>query len=122
MTEIGLERSADRLVQHLRRIFPVLRATRVTHSWFGYIGYTFDHLPHLGRLDAAYYAGGYCGSGVVMATWLGRKLAYRLLGSAEGRSAFADIPHPTHILYYGRPWFLPLVQAWYRVLDVAGGR
>ncbi|HEY2969007.1 MAG TPA: FAD-dependent oxidoreductase [Casimicrobiaceae bacterium] len=122
MTEIGLERSADRLVQHLRRIFPVLRATRVTHSWFGYIGYTFDHLPHLGRLDGAYYAGGYCGSGVVMATWLGRKLAYRLLGSAEGRSAFADIPHPTHILYYGRPWFLPLVQAWYQVLDVAGGR
>jgi len=116
-TEIGPDRSADRLLQHLRLIFPALRRTRVTHSWFGYIGYSFDHLPHLGTLDGVHYAGGYCGSGVVMATWLGRKLAYRLLGSDEGRSAFADIPHPTHVLYYGRPWFLPLVQAWYQLLD-----
>ena len=117
-TEIGPDRSADRLLRHLRRIFPSLRTVRATHSWFGYIGYTFDHLPHLGTLDGVHYAGGYCGSGIVMSTWLGRKAAYRLLGRIEGRSAFADIPHPTHVLYRGRPWFLPLVQAWYQLLDV----
>jgi glycine/D-amino acid oxidase-like deaminating enzyme len=118
-TEIGLERSADRLQRHLRRIFPALGRARATHSWFGYIGYTFDHLPHIGKIDGVHYAAGYCGSGVVMATWLGRKVACRVLGRAEGRSAFADIAHPSHVLYRGRPWFLPLVQAWYQVLDVS---
>ena len=121
-TEIKPEQSAERLMRYLRRIFPVLSATSVTHSWFGYIGYTFDHLPHLGILDGAHYAAGYCGSGVVMATWLGRKVAYRLLGSPEGQSAFADIRHPTHILYYGQPWFLPLVQAWYQLQDTSARR
>ncbi|TMH08574.1 MAG: FAD-binding oxidoreductase [Betaproteobacteria bacterium] len=121
-TEIKPEQSAERLMQYLRRIFPVLYGTSVTHSWFGYIGYTFDHLPHLGKLDGAHYAAGYCGSGVVMATWLGRKVAYRLLGNPEGQSAFAGIRHPTHILYYGRPWFLPLVQAWYQLQDTSARR
>jgi len=108
-------------MQHLLRIFPTLQGTRVTHSWFGYIGYTFDQLPHLGTIDRVHYAGGYCGSGVVMATWLGKKVAHRLLERPEGRSAFADIPHPTHVLYYGRPWFLPLVQSWYQLVDLKAG-
>jgi glycine/D-amino acid oxidase-like deaminating enzyme len=104
-------------MQHLTRIFPALRDTRSTHSWFGYIGYTFDHLPHVGTLDGVHYAGGYCGSGVVMATWLGRRAASRVLSRPEANSAFAAIPHPRHVLYYGRPWFLPVVQAWYQLLD-----
>jgi glycine/D-amino acid oxidase-like deaminating enzyme len=121
-TEIGPESSAEQLMEQLLRIFPALRGTRVTHSWFGYIGYTFDHLPHLGTLDGVYYAGGFCGSGVVMATWLGRKAATRLLGRPEAKSAFAQISHPTHFFYYGRPWFLPLVQAWYQISDARRGR
>ena len=116
-TEIGSDQSAERLMQHLVEIFPALRDARVTHSWFGYIGYTFDHLPHLGSFDGVHYAGGYCGSGVVMATWLGRKAAYLLLDRPETKSVFADVPHSTHPLYYGRPWFLPLVQAWYQLSD-----
>ena len=121
-TRIGPDQSAERLLQHLLRIFSGLRAPRVTHSWFGYIGYTFDHLPHLGTIDGVHYAVGYCGSGVVMATWLGKKAAHRLLELPEGRSAFADIAHPTHVLYYGRPWFLPLVQSCYQVLDLKAAR
>jgi hypothetical protein len=63
---------------------------------------------------------GYCGSGVVMSTWLGRKAALRLLGQAEGKSAFAELEHPTSRFYHGRPWFLPLVQAWYQGADMLG--
>jgi glycine/D-amino acid oxidase-like deaminating enzyme len=92
----------------------------VTHSWFGYIAYTFDRLPHVGERDGMHYAMGYCGSGVVMSTWLGRKAALRLLGQPEGKSAFADIKHPTSPLYHGKPWFLPLVQAWYQGADMLG--
>ena len=120
-TEIGPQQSAERLMQHLTRIFPSLGATRVAGSWFGYIGYTFDHLPHLGKIDGVQYAGGYCGSGVVMATWLGRKTAHQLLDRPEAKSAFGDISHPTQMFYRGRPWFLPLVQAWYHFSDARRG-
>jgi glycine/D-amino acid oxidase-like deaminating enzyme len=82
------------------------------------IAYTIDRLPHVGKMNGFHYAGGYCGSGVVMATWLGNKLGQRILGTKEAKTAFAEIVHPTHPLYFGRPWFLPLVQAWYQGADV----
>ena len=116
-TEIAPEESAKRLASYLRRLFPALESIGVSHSWFGMIAYTFDRLPHVGKIGGFHYAAGYCGSGVVMATWLGQKVAHRILGSPEGKSAFADIEHPTHPLYFGRPWFLPLVQAWYQAAD-----
>jgi glycine/D-amino acid oxidase-like deaminating enzyme len=117
-TEISPEASAQRLGVYLRTLFPALEKVAITHSWFGMIAYTFDRLPHVGRMNGFHYAGGCCGSGVVMATWLGRKVAHRILGTPEGTSAFADIEHPTLPLYFGRPWFLPLVQAWYQSADL----
>jgi len=119
-TDIGPQRAAERLSRYMTRIFPELSDVEVTHSWFGYIAYTFDRLPHVGERDGMHYAMGYCGSGVVMSTWLGRKAALRLLGQPEGKSAFADIKHPTSPVYHGKPWFLPLVQAWYQGADMLG--
>jgi glycine/D-amino acid oxidase-like deaminating enzyme len=117
-TEIPPEESAKRLASYLHTLFPALANIPLSHSWFGMIAYTFDRLPHVGKVDGFHYAGGYCGSGVVMATWLGNKVAHRVLGTPDGRTAFAEIGHPTHPLYYGRPWFLPLVQAWYQAADL----
>jgi len=119
-TDIGPELAARRLSGYMARIFPELKDVELTHSWFGYIAYTFDRLPHVGTRDGVHYAMGYCGSGVVMSTWLGRKAALRLLGDAEGKSAFAEIEHPSSPFYYGKPWFLPLVQAWYQGADMIG--
>ena len=119
-TEIGPEAAAQRLARYMTALFPDLRGVALSHSWSGFIAYTFDRLPHVGTRDGMHYAMGYCGAGVVMATWLGRKAALRLLGAAEGRSAFADIAHPARPFYTGRPWFLPLVQAWYQGADLIG--
>jgi glycine/D-amino acid oxidase-like deaminating enzyme len=119
-TDIGPKLAAERLLRYMTRIFPELRDVELTHSWFGYIAYTFDRLPHVGEHDGMHYAMGYCGSGVVMSSWLGRKAALRLLGQAEGQSAFAELGHPTSPFYHGRPWFLPLVQAWYQGADMLG--
>ena len=119
-TDIGPQRAAERLSRYMIRIFPELRDVELSHSWFGYIAYTFDRLPHVGERDGMHYAMGYCGSGVVMSTWLGRKAALRLLGQSEGKSAFAEIKHPTAPVYYGTPWFLPFVQAWYQGADMLG--
>jgi len=117
-TEIAPEASAQRLMSYLRTLFPALESIGVSHSWFGMIAYTIDRLPHVGQMNGFHYAGGYCGSGVVMATWLGNKLGQRILGTKDGTSAFAEIGHPTHPLYFGRPWFLPFVQAWYQGADL----
>jgi glycine/D-amino acid oxidase-like deaminating enzyme len=117
-TDIGPALAAKRLSGYMTRLFPDLRDVELTHSWSGFIAYTFDRLPHVGERDELHYAMGYCGSGVVMSTWLGRKAALRLLGNPEGRSAFAEVEHPTLPFYDGRPWFLPLVQAWYQGADL----
>jgi glycine/D-amino acid oxidase-like deaminating enzyme len=119
-TAIGPKLAAERLSRYMTRIFPELHDVELTHSWFGYIAYTFDRLPHVGEHDGMHYAMGYCGSGVVMSTWLGRKAALRMLGQAEGKSAFAELNTPTSPVYYGKPWFLPLVQAWYQGADMLG--
>ena len=119
-TEIGPKRAAERLSRYMTRIFPELAGVELTHSWFGYIAYTFDRLPHVGEREEMHYAMGYCGSGVVMSTWLGRKAALRLLGRPEGKSAFAELGHPTSPFYHGKPWFLPFVQAWYQGADMLG--
>ncbi|MFI4986392.1 MAG: NAD(P)/FAD-dependent oxidoreductase [Alphaproteobacteria bacterium] len=108
------------LRRYMIRLFPELSETRLSHCWYGFIAYSFDRLPHTGVVDGAHYALGYCGSGVVMATWLGRKAALSVLGSLEGKSAFAEIRHPTIPLYRGTPWFLPLVKAYYYAADMVG--
>ena len=120
-TDIGPDMAAQRLSRYMTRIFPELKDVELTHSWFGYIAYTFDRLPHVGTRDGMHYAMGYCGSGVVMSTWLGRKAALRLLGKPEAKSAFADLEHPTSPFYHGRPWFpLRCAQAWYQGADMLG--
>ena len=83
----------------------------------GHVAYTFDELAHTGVHDGVHYAMGYCGSGVSMAGYLGKRLGQKVLGLAEGQTAFDGLPHPTRPFYTGNPWFLPATVAWYRRLD-----
>lgn len=115
-----LVKAGEILRRYMLRIFPEVSEARLSHAWFGYIAYSFDRRPHVGTVDGVHYALGYCGSGVVMATWLGRKAALRVMGSKEAKSAFAELGHPSFPFYDGRPWFLPLVKAWYRTADALG--
>jgi glycine/D-amino acid oxidase-like deaminating enzyme len=106
------------LRRYMIRLFPEASNARLSHAWYGYIAYTFDRLPHTGVADGVHYALGYCGSGVVMSTWLGRKAALRVLGAREAKSAFAEIGFPIMPLYTGTPWFLPIVKAYYYTADM----
>ena len=96
---------------------PALGQVRFSHYWTGQMGFTFDKLPHVGEHDGVLYAMGYCGVGMPMATWLGHKLALRILGHADAATAFDHRGFPTRPLYHGRPWFLPLVLRWYELRD-----
>jgi glycine/D-amino acid oxidase-like deaminating enzyme len=110
--------SAPRLHAHMTRIFPELAATKITHSWMGFVAYTFDTLPHLGRQeDGIYYCMGYCGSGVSLASYFGTRIGQQILGRAEGRTALDGIMFQTRPLYNGDPWFLTAAVAYYKLRD-----
>ena len=116
-TETNVRRSAIRLKRDLDRLFPDLRDIKVSHSWMGYVAYTFDTLANAGKRNGMHYAMGYCGSGVSVASYLGMRIGQQVLGLKAGRTAFDDIPMPTRPLYFGRPWFLPASVAWFRFMD-----
>ena len=97
-------------------IFPALASARIEYAWGGNVAFTRDQLPHAGRLRGAYYAGGYGGHGVAMATFLGTLIGRRLAGESIDHPLFDD-RFPAIPLYWGTPWFLPLAGAYYRVTD-----
>lgn len=108
------------LYRDLGEIFGELDGVSITHSWWGYTGYTFDYLPKVAVHEGVHYATGFCGSGVVWARWLGQKVALRILGDAEAETVFDETPFQTRPLYRGRPWFLPAIIGWYRIKDRCG--
>lgn len=113
-------KSGPKLHRAMVRIFPELAQVRISHSWCGTVGYSFDTLMHTGQDRGLYYAMGYCGSGVGMASYLGMRIGRQAAGIGDGDTAFDEIPFPTRPLYAGNPWFLaPAVMA-YRVRDRFG--
>jgi glycine/D-amino acid oxidase-like deaminating enzyme len=97
-------------------IFPDLAGTPIEYAWSGHVAFTRDQMPHAGRMGDAFYAGGYCGHGIAMATHLGNVIARRMAGEPISHPLFDDHFAPIP-LYYGRPWFLPLIGLYYRWLD-----
>jgi len=104
------------LQRGIAAVFPELAATPIDYAWGGNVAFTRDQMPHAGRLDGAYYAGGYSGHGIAMATYLGSLMARRIAGETF-EHPMIDGPFPAIPLYGGRPWFLPLVGAYYRFRD-----
>jgi glycine/D-amino acid oxidase-like deaminating enzyme len=110
-------RAAAILRRDLESVFPQLAEVAIDYAWGGTVGFTRDQMPRAGLLDGIYYAGGYGGHGVAMATHLGEQIARRIAGEAI-ESPFFDDRFPAIPLYSGNPWFLPLVGAYYRLMDV----
>jgi glycine/D-amino acid oxidase-like deaminating enzyme len=118
-TRESTRRAARILRQEMVTIFPSLRPARIEHGWSGNVAFTRDQLPHAGRLEGAYYAGGYCGHGIAMATRLGELIARRMGGEPIDHPLFDD-RFPPIPLYRGTPWFLPLAGAYYALKDWLG--
>ena len=118
-TPESTRRSAAILRQGLTRVFPDLGSVRVEYAWGGRVAFTRDQMPHAGRLDGLHYAGGYCGHGVAMATYLGAIVGRRIAGEAIEHPLVDDHfpPLPFWLFLKGTPWFLPLAGAYYKVMD-----
>jgi glycine/D-amino acid oxidase-like deaminating enzyme len=112
-----LKAKAAILHRRLLRLFPDLAETRLTHAWTGRCAASFDVMPHIGRQDRLHYALGYNYMGVPMGSWLGLKLARRLLGAPDGATAFDELPFPTRFYHRGQAWFVPLAMAWFDLED-----
>jgi len=113
-----IRRSAEILRRGMVDVYPQLAQTPVAYAWGGTLDFCFDIMPHAGKLDGMYYAVGYAGHGVAMATYLGMKMAQFIAGGRD-ENPFAGLPFPGAPLglYNGRPWFLPLAGMYYKVLD-----
>ena len=110
-------KSAPALRLEMLRVFPQLEAAKLSHAWMGFVGFTFDFLPHLGEQDGVFYAMGYCGSGICLASYFGNRLGRQLLGDADADIAFNDIKFQTRPLYTGKPWFLASAVKYYQFRD-----
>jgi glycine/D-amino acid oxidase-like deaminating enzyme len=113
-----VRKSAEILHHDLLEVYPQLRDVKVEYVWGGTLDFTFDIMPHAGHMEGIYHALGYAGHGVAMATYLGQEVAHELSGKPSD-NPFRDISFPGAPLgfYNGKPWFLPLAGAYYKVLD-----
>jgi glycine/D-amino acid oxidase-like deaminating enzyme len=97
-------------------LFPRLLGTDIDHYWSGTVAMTMDQLPHAGVRDGVHYALGFNGHGVALALYLGTRVGEAVAGRGSldpfSHAAFRAVP-----LYFGRPWFLPLMGTYYKLRD-----
>jgi len=108
--------AARRLRAHMLSIFPELDQVKITHGWTGNVAFTTDSIPHVDKIDGIWVAGGYNGSGVAMAPYLGHQLAQKILGKNDDLG-FDDTKFDQIPLYGGKPWFLVGIEAWHKAKE-----
>jgi glycine/D-amino acid oxidase-like deaminating enzyme len=108
-------RAALALRRAMIAVFPELADVPLEYAWSGRVGFTRSQLPHAGCRDGVAFALGYSGHGVALSTHLGSWMGEALAGTrpfppmADG---FRTIP-----FFRGKPWFLPAVDLYYRLVD-----
>ncbi len=76
------------------QVYPQLADTRIDYAWGGALAVTLNRMPHFGRIGkhSTYFAQGYSGQGVAMATLAGKLIAEAIAGEAEKFDLFGKIP------------------------------
>lgn len=98
-------------------IFPELRDVGIDYCWGGLVDMTADRLPRAGEHQGLYFSMGYSGHGVQMSVHMGEVMADVMNGNAE-RNPWQELEWPAIPGHFAKPWFLPLVGAYYRVQDI----
>ncbi|NJD58105.1 MAG: FAD-dependent oxidoreductase [Anaerolineales bacterium] len=118
-TKSTIRSSAKILQREMVKIFPQLKKTDVEYAWGGTLDFSFDQMPHTGQLEGVHYALGFAGHGVALGTHIGKRVADAMLDGTVADLPYSSYSFPTAPLglYNGKPWFLPLIGLWHRVLD-----
>jgi glycine/D-amino acid oxidase-like deaminating enzyme len=117
----GQSTGFDALRRAMVALFPDLADVQIEYQWSGYVGMTFNSLPHVGRSDdVTTFCLGYNGAGVAMASLLGQHAAALALGETPELALLGQQglrPVPFHSL---RAPGVRVVAAWYQFLDAVG--
>jgi glycine/D-amino acid oxidase-like deaminating enzyme len=110
-------KAGDILRRDMVATFPYLSTVRIDYCWGGLVDMTRDRLPRAGERNGVYYAMGYSGHGTQMSTHMGTVMADIIDGGPD-RNPWKDFDWPAIPGHFGKPWFLPAVGAYYRLMDV----
>lgn len=109
-------KSGEILRANLEQMFPELCGIGIDYCWGGLVDMTADRLPRAGEHRGMYFATGYSGHGVQMSVHMGQVMADVMNGKPE-RNPWSGLEWPAIPGHFGKPWFLPLVGAYYRLQD-----
>jgi glycine/D-amino acid oxidase-like deaminating enzyme len=110
------KKSGAILQASLLKMFPQLAGTEIDYCWGGLVDMTKDRYPRAGFSDGMFFAMGYSGHGAQMSTHMGIVMADIMLGRAD-RNPLAGLDWPAIPGHLGKPWFLPMVGMYYKMLD-----
>lgn len=105
------------LRRSMTALFPELADARIDYCWGGMVDMTRDRLPRAGERDGVFYSMGYSGHGTQMSTYMGAVMAEVLDGRVD-LNPWREFDWPAIPGHLGRPWFLPLVGAYYKFQDL----
>ncbi|MBB6011393.1 glycine/D-amino acid oxidase-like deaminating enzyme [Aquamicrobium lusatiense] len=107
---------ARRIMKAFERRFPQTRGLAMDFFWSGRFAITADLIPHTGNSDRVHWMIGCCGTGITMSSYLGHKIARRILGAADADTVFR-LPLPSMPAWQRRPALLGAAIRVYRVYD-----
>jgi gamma-glutamylputrescine oxidase len=105
--------------KYMLATYPELEQVAVDYAWGGTLAVTVNRMPSFGRVgDNVFYAQGYSGHGVPIATLAGKLITEAVAGTAERFDVMANVPTPifpggTLLRWPG----LVVGMAWYAMLD-----
>jgi gamma-glutamylputrescine oxidase len=80
---------------YMLRVFPQLAGVAIDYAWGGTLGISRTRLPHIGRLAPnVFFAQGFSGHGISIATLAGKLIAEAAAGTAERFDVLARLPAP----------------------------
>ena len=102
-------------------VFPLLADTPIAYRWSGLVAMTLDGLPRLGQLDdRTVFAAGYNGTGVAMASLMGRALAEKTAGRTTDLGLIDSVPLNPIPFHAFRTPGVRVAAGWQQLLDVFG--
>jgi len=107
---------ARRIVAAFERRFPETRGVAMEFFWSGRFAITADLIPHTGNDDRVHWMIGCCGTGITMSTYLGHRIARRILGADDAETVFR-LPLPPMPSWQRRPALLGAAIRLHRVYD-----
>lgn len=118
MAPTTIAKARDTLYRQMVAAHPQLDGIAVARAWGGKVGFSFDRLPHAGRRDGLYFAMGYCGTGVALASYLGKCIGAWVAGGASppvARIRFPLVPGGA-----AAERLLPIAGVYYQLRDRLG--